>query len=145
MDLRLTNVRQNKSEDDKRKMNLESSIRDGAKDLAKYFSRTDQKVNFRPMTNCLLMSLSVQKNIVVLPEPRKNIQKVAGVNIFSCLDLSNFFFQISADENYSKDTSLVTELECFIPAVALQGGTNSPGSSPFISNSLLYKVEREFL
>ena len=142
MDVRLTKVPQTKSEDDKRKMNLESSIREGAKDLAKDFSRTDQKTQYRPVTNCLLMNLSVQKNVTVLPEPRKNIQKLAGMKIFSCLDFSNFFFQISADENYSKDVCLVTELGCFSPAVALQGDTNSPGSSTFISNSLLYKVEK---
>mgnify|MGYP003314570054 CR=1 FL=1 len=37
----------------------------------KDFSRTSQKTNNRPVVNCLLMNLSVQKNVTVLPESRK--------------------------------------------------------------------------
>ena len=67
-DTRLTKERPTKSEDDLRKTNLESTL-DGIKDLAKDLSRTDQKTNYRPVVNCLLMNLSVQKNVTVLPEP----------------------------------------------------------------------------
>ena len=141
IDTRLTKEKPTKSEDDFRKTNLETTLRE-TKDLMKDFSRTNQKINYRPVVNCLLMNLSVEKNVTVLPEPRKDIQKVARMKIFSVLDFSNFFFQISADEKYGKDVCLVTELGTFAPNVALQGDTNSPASSTFISNSLLYKVEK---
>ena len=141
MDTRLTKEKPTKSEDDLRKTNLENTLRD-TKDLAKNFNRTSQTINYRPVVNCLLMNMSVHKNVTVLPEPRKDIQKIANKLIKSTLDFSNFFFQISADEQYGKDVCLITELGTFRPNVALQGDTNSPGSSTFISNSLLYKVER---
>ena len=141
MDTRLTQDKPTKSEDDWRKSNLDSTLRE-AKDLQKDFKRTSQNTNYRPVVNCLLMNLSVQKNVTVLPEPRRDIQTLANMKIFSIMDFSNFFFQISADEQYSKDVCIVTELGTFSPNVALQGDTNSPGSSTFISNSLLYKVEK---
>ena len=141
MDTRLTIEKPTKSEDDWRKSNLESTLRE-AKDLQKDFKRTSQNTNYRPVVNCLLMNLSVQKNVTVLPEPKRDIQKLANMTIFTIMDFSNFFFQISADEQYSRDVCIVTELGTFSPNVALQGDTNSPGSSTFISNSLLYKVEK---
>ena len=52
------------------KSNLETTLRE-TKDLMKDFSRTSQKTNNRPVVNCLLMNLSVQKNVTVLPESRK--------------------------------------------------------------------------
>ena len=141
MDTRLTKEKPTKSEDDLRKTNLENTLRD-TKDLTKNFNRTSQTVNYRPVVNCLLMNMSVHKNVTVLPEPRKDIQKIANMKIKSTLDFSNFFFQISADKQYGKDVCLITELGTYQPNVALQGDTNSPGSSTFISNSLLYKVRR---
>ena len=86
------------------------------------------------------MNLSVQKNVTVLPEPRKDIQKLAGMKIFGSLDFSNFLFQISTDEQYGKDVCLVTELGCYGQNAALQGDTNS---STFISNSLLHCEKKE--
>ena len=109
MDTRLTKEKPTKSEDDLRKTNLENTLRD-TKDLTKNFNRTSQTINYRPVVNCLLMNMSVHKNVTVLPEPRKDIQKIANMKIKSTLDFSNFFFQISAEKQYGKVNGKIVNL-----------------------------------
>ena len=54
-DTRLIKERPTKSEDDLRKMNLESTL-DGTKNFAKDFNRTDQRTIYRPIVNCMLIN-----------------------------------------------------------------------------------------
>ena len=102
----------------------------------------DSKKAFRIVSNCVSVNKSMKPGLCYLPDPDTMIQRLAGGKILNSLDLSQFYFQIGVDEDYSNAMTLCTSLGFYKPSYVLQGDALAPQSAQFCSNAFIKDVDK---